>query len=111
MKPLLLGLTAFGIGAILLGAAVGGLAFQIGTAISAALFITAGIAALSSKIGSIRKYDLKQLEKVDREERRRLIEQELEQLDSAGNAICLTCGNHFDPELMICPRCGRSIYG
>jgi hypothetical protein len=56
-------------------------------------------------------YSLKSLERIDREERRREIEEQLQSIDSAGNAICIQCGNHFDPMLIHCPNCGRSIYG
>ena len=55
-------------------------------------------------------YSLAELQRVDEEERRRMIEDELEQMDSAGNAICLNCGSHFDPMLQLCPRCGKSLF-
>ncbi len=55
-------------------------------------------------------YDLSELARVHEEEERRAIEDELMEMDSAGNAVCLTCGNHFDPKLHVCPRCGRSIF-
>ena len=89
-----IGLNPFGEAFILLG-----LLFGLGAVI---LWVS------DLRVGS--KYDLKKLEKVDREERRRAIEDQLEELDSAGNAVCLSCMNHFDPELGRCPRCGRSLF-
>jgi hypothetical protein len=73
----------------------------------------AGVGALIHWIYDLKwggKYSLKALERVDREERRRAIEDELDQIDSAGNAICLNCGTHFDPILNLCPRCGKSLF-
>ena len=55
-------------------------------------------------------YSLEALKQLHDEEERRMIEEQLEQIDSAGNAICLNCGNHFDPILRVCPRCGKSIF-
>ena len=56
-------------------------------------------------------YSLGELRKVQDAEDRRAIEEQLMEIDSAGNAVCLNCGNHFDPMLNLCPRCGKSLFG
>ena len=76
--------------------------------------------ALSSLVGAViwwaadfRKpdpYDLNRLHQIHEQEARRAIEDQLEAVDSAGNAICLNCGNHFDPMLHRCPGCGKSLF-
>lgn len=55
-------------------------------------------------------YDLKRLQKIHEAEERRAVEEQLEAIDSAGNAICTNCGNHFDPMLHRCPGCGKSLF-
>jgi hypothetical protein len=105
-----LALTAGFVGFALLGLALGSNPFGY-----ASLILSLGFAlgALIWWIADLRKpdqYDLNELARVHKDEERRKIEDELMELDSAGNAVCLTCGCHFDPILNLCPRCGRSIY-
>lgn len=77
------------------------------------LAFLSGIGALIMWLASLHRrdpYDLHELQRIDEEARRRAIEDELEELDSAGNAVCLNCGTHFDPMLNLCPRCGKSLF-
>ncbi len=63
-----------------------------------------------SRLKGTDPYDLKALHRIHEDEERRAIEDELAEIDSAGNAVCLNCGTHFDPQFHRCPRCGKSIY-
>lgn len=98
------------IGFLLLGIGLGANPFGF-----ASLLLSLGslMGAILWWIVGLRKqdpYDLRQLEKVHKEEERRAIEDELDQLDSAGNAVCLNCGTHFDPIFNRCPGCGKSLF-
>lgn len=100
------GFLAFSLLALAVGANPFGFAFLL-------LAFLSGVGALIMWLGGLKRrdpYDLGELQRIDAEERRRAIEEELEQIDSAGNAICLNCGTHFDPLLNICPRCGKSLF-
>jgi hypothetical protein len=101
------GFLGFSILALAVGANPFGYAFLL-------IAFLSGVGALIMWLGGLKwgrdPYDLGELERIDKEERRRAIEEELEEIDSAGNAICLNCGTHFDPLLNICPRCGKSLF-
>lgn len=102
--------TAGFIGLLILGIALGdnplGYAFLILSALSLIGAIIWWVAGFQKR----GRYDLRQLEKVHKAEERRAIEDQLEELDSAGNAVCLNCGTHFDPVFNRCPRCGKSLF-
>jgi hypothetical protein len=100
------GFLGFSLLALAVGANPFGYAFLL-------IALLSGVGALIMWLAGIKRrdpYDLGELQRIDEEERRRAIEDELEQIDSAGNAICLNCGTHFDPLLNICPRCGKSLF-
>lgn len=98
------------VGFAMLGLALGSNPFGYAAVLVA---VGSGVMALVLWVGGLRwrdPYDLHDLQRIDAQERRRAIEDELEEIDSAGNAVCLTCGTHFDPMLNLCPRCGRSPF-
>ncbi|MBC8064470.1 MAG: hypothetical protein H7Y17_06550 [Chlorobia bacterium] len=98
------------VGFAILGISLGGNPFGFAALLVSVSF---GIGAVIWWIAGLKKtdpYDLSQLQRVHEQEERRAIEDQLEQIDSAGNAICLNCSTHFDPMLNLCPRCGKSIY-
>jgi hypothetical protein len=100
------------VGFLLLGIGLGDNPFGYASFLLALGFGLGAIIHMVSSI-SIRKkdpYDLRELLKVQADEERRAIEDQLAEIDSAGNAVCLNCGTHFDPMLHRCPRCGKSIY-
>lgn len=105
--PLVCGFVGFSI----LGWALGPNAFGHASFLVALGFLLGvGIHGVSRlKLKRKDPYSLDELRKVHENEERRAIEDELMEIDSAGNAVCLCCGNHFDPKLHLCPRCGRSI--
>jgi hypothetical protein len=97
------------VGFLLLGLGLGSNPFGFASLL---LALGSGLMALILWMSGLKPrdpYSLAELQKVDEAERRRRIEDELDAIDSAGNAICLNCGNHFDPLLQNCPRCGKSL--
>lgn len=102
--------TAGFVGFLFLGLALGNNPFGY-----AFLLLSAGslVGAIIWWIAGFRKqdpYDLRQLQKIHKDEERRAIEDELDQMDSSGNAVCLNCATHFDPIFNRCPRCGKSLF-
>lgn len=100
------------LGFAILGASLGGNAFGYASLLLSLGFALGAVIHWGADFFNRRKdpYSLSELHKIHEKEERLAIEDELMEMDSAGNAVCLTCGNHFDPKLHLCPRCGRSIF-
>ena len=98
------------LGFMILSIAIGNMPLGHASFFVALGFLLGYLVALAIGYKKRDPYDLKILEKIDREERYRQIEADLEEMDSAGNAVCLCCGNHFDPLIGQCPHCGKSLY-
>ena len=102
------GTVGFGI----LGSAIGWNPLGQSLILIAALFLLGFfVVALSGIKWKKDVYDLAVLRQVQEREERRAIEDEIDEIDSAGNAVCLNCATHFDPALNKCPRCGKSLFG
>jgi hypothetical protein len=107
-----LALVAGFLGFAILGASLGANPFGYSSLLLSLGFALGALIHWGAGLNLRRKdpYSLEALRRVQDEEERRAIEDELAEIDSAGNAVCLTCGTHFDPKLSLCPRCGRSIF-
>ncbi len=102
---------AGGVGFGILGLSLGANPFGFAAILLAS---SSFLMALILWLGSLRwkrdPYDLKELRRIQENDDRHSLEQELAELDSAGNAVCLNCGTHFDPKLSFCPRCRKGIF-
>jgi|GEM_PF-6629073 len=94
------------VGFAILGIALGPNPIGQGSMIVAALF---GLGALIHWLVGLRPkpdaYDLAVLRQIHERENDKVDEEELEQYETTGQAICLNCGDEYDPRLGRCPRC------
>jgi len=97
------------VGFAILGFALGANPFGQASIVLAALV---GLGALVVRLYELKPqkkdaYDLALLKQIHERKEMAKIDDELGEFETTGKAICLNCGDEYDPRLGRCPRCRR----